>query len=136
MTAALTRYLLGAMGRKFEWGVHDCATFVIGWAECLSGAKAVLRPLPKTERGFLRRQAGMRHEAEQVLGALGFLPAHDSAQDGDIGFTSVSSLVIFEKGFWHGVNDHGLTLFRDGQTGMPAIVHLWRSASLARMEPA
>jgi hypothetical protein len=54
MAALLSSYLRAAAMKPFLWGQHDCGTFVLGWAELLTGRAAEMLPLPKSCMAYQR----------------------------------------------------------------------------------
>lgn len=90
--ALLSDYLRAAAERRFEWGTHDCGTFVWGWVEAATGVDALapLRGRYTTARGCLcvmRRlgHANLLSAAEAGATAAGLAPLCGDPVPGDIG---------------------------------------------------
>lgn len=87
--ALLFDYVGKAASLPFEWGVHDCATWVSDWRQIATGQDAAIawRGKYRTERGALRqiKRAGFDTMPEWVDSILGDrLASPLLAQRGDI----------------------------------------------------
>jgi hypothetical protein len=85
----LACYLREQAAKPFVWGVTDCATFGMDWAERLTGQRpANARPLPTSLKAFLRRQKTLplAREVGDYLTAQGFVECRwGDREPGDIG---------------------------------------------------
>lgn len=87
--ARLFEYVERAQAIEFEWGVHDCATWVSDWRQIATGQDAAIawRGKYRTERGALRqiKKAGFDTMPDWVDSILGDrLASPLMAQRGDI----------------------------------------------------
>lgn len=86
----LHEYLQSSKNLPFEWGKHDCATWVSDWRKIMTGQDAAIswRGKYKTERGAMLqiKRAGFDAMADWVDSILGErLATPFLAQRGDIG---------------------------------------------------
>lgn len=81
----LAEYITVHLTKPFEWGRHDCCTFVGGWVEIKTGRDYLTehRPLPLTARQAVKKLRALN-------GLFSFLDSHFTsidpcmAQDGDL----------------------------------------------------
>ncbi len=109
----LADYLRDEAARPFAWGVSDCATFGMGWAERLSGRRPPNeRAVPRSARAFARRQRTLplADEVGRWLTPLGFRPVPpETAALGDIGVVPEGPTVVIRgAGGWLSRARHGL----------------------------
>jgi hypothetical protein len=79
----LAEYIEKNLTNKFEWGVHDCMTFTIGWVENVTGKKYLPSEMWKNEkqaRQRVKKEGGL----EKVFDDNFYSIEVNMATDGDI----------------------------------------------------
>jgi hypothetical protein len=88
-----TEYIAAHLKTPFEWGVHDCITFAVGWAEIATG-RSIL-PSPRWSSELQAARTIKRHGGLVAALDAQFSRIHPNrAKDGDLALSAgVVSLV-------------------------------------------